>query len=962
VTVVRAALWWAFIGYVLLQVAEYFSGASRCFASDELAAGSSRVMQRKRQAAILWQGAVELIRWWMLDVRSTLLIGCVSAAFHDYGCLMAGDPVVVFGTVVELVKSAYRVKVQMMVMALRTVKYLGVRKDVHLPKTDPIVHPVSYFTRGLYTMFAPERAALAFSTYKRVNPTGELKLEQLKKFDDPMHVPDGTYDDLFIALAEEYAPWTDPEFCLELQACLLNWRSFDDVTFEGSSAAGYPFKAGTKRRNVFSQASAMAVDILERVFMGEAVSSVLSGYLHYATGRAKLMAPTDPDSCRLVTYQSFATFLVMQKYASPFTKVFVRMRPSWSAVGFSWFHRGANKLAMSLGLVRGRAPAGCVVASLDASNWDASLARALIMGACKFHLHVLRRTVGDELALLWEPVIVGMYEHMIQADVAFPGGHVFRLPAGMKSGWNLTSIDNTIIHEVIFRQVSISLFERIVPHQLYGDDNIFVAPESVTEFAVSAAYAVFGIKVKYLHTSRASSGVDFLSKFLYYDSEHDFYYPYRATVESDARILMPEDFDPALVPAADAVAAAEVVMGHLFDNFFNEDVRELCHSMLLYIRDTYDVQEVDPGRGMRGFRHRGFHDAFRTALPTVPDLKAIFNLYEAPHGLRTRAAAADATLTPPRFDWWKRAADATAAVVTEGYARIVQVSAARLGVKSQALLRRLIRPFVISPYTLGTAGGKALEAMKVAGLRKPSRILDVGGHPGSVATACQHACPDVAIVTVSKRYDADVKAQKDFMYKAHARPQDVRIEGDFATSRVVGPFDYAHIDVTFEDTDRFVKYGDVGSAGVFLNRLTPMVERALDCSNVVGIVLPSLVDTFAPLVHTLTRRGEVHVFKPQHSYPWNTEAVVVVNQTMPPMNLRMSAVRGALRAYRIGASLRLASWSVVKLLAVTDMLAGRTVHSHHLQRDGRWQLEMLRKVLPAWARDPTYYGYFSDVV
>lgn len=892
---------------------------------------------------LYWLKLIQLIR----DPR--MYGWYITAHFYAYLCLGNDGPVLLGSVTIELSRRAYRSSVLRIINSLRYIVYLGVHPTVQIPKTDPVRHPMSMFTASLFRLFAPERLEIARATYKRVNPTADIKLEALKKFDHAGTFGRDVFDD-FIALAEESKAWEDRTLSERLIAQMTEIGDFSDVPFEGSSAAGYPFKPGTKRRDVAHDARLMASDLLNQLWHGDVTG--LKQCVHYVTGRAKLLDPADNDAARLIIYQSFPTFLIMQKYAAPFTEWFVNRGPSWSAIGFSWFNGGADKLAKFFGLSGGNVPHGTKINSCDASSWDASLSAPLIRGVCAYHKHIIMKLdVSLHVRRQWCKILDLMYDHMIEAECVFPGGHTFKLQSGMKSGWNLTSIDNTIIHEVIFRKVMLRAFGKVLPHKLYGDDNIFMSPEVYSENTLVNVYAEYGIKIKYVHEGSTISDVDFLSKNIHFDPLTEHYYPYRPTVESDARMIMPEDFDPLLVPATDAVAAAEVIVGHLYDNFFNVQVRELCLTMLEHVRDNYDVQEVDPARAMRAYRHKGFGEAFRYVLPTVPDITTIFRLYGVPPTIQTTLQSSRGYVLSPEFSIAARVSDAMQAVVSEGFLRSVNTHCSRLGNRLNCIGRALTRPFRLTGWTAGTAGGKLLEALKRLNV-KPSTLLDVGGHPGSVACTIINALPDTAITSVSSMYAKDVRAEQRFMYKAPIRDCDVRVQQGFEHFHTSKRFDHAHVDVTFDDLDMHVKYGDEASSKEWVARVRPMIRKALDYSASVSVVLPFIGDSVAHMLHSfLPELDDIDFFKPVFSHGWNTEVIVTMKKGIG-IRMRFSSFRSACRSFRCKLSERAVFWAFSRMANASLSLVGQNMVRNPLHGDKEFQDKLIRQVTPSFAHLP----------
>lgn len=73
------------------------------------------------------------------------------------------------------------------------------------------------------------------------------------------------------------------------------------------------------------------------------------------------------------------------------------------------------------------------------------------------------------------PVVDYCYRKMIKAKIClFPGPYIVKTNGGMKSGWSLTALDNTISHLLTILPV-LKIHPRITS-LCYGDDNISCSP------------------------------------------------------------------------------------------------------------------------------------------------------------------------------------------------------------------------------------------------------------------------------------------------------------------------------------------------------------------------------------------------------------------------------------------------------------------------------------------------------
>jgi len=909
----------------VLQMSVSALAVSDDAAIRELSWSTGRVMSHIRH----------LVWWYVTSPSSytiTILFNLLRLVYNlEEGAMLKAGPLLF-----EALRSSLKARVQAFALTLRFVLYLGIHPSYHLPATDPVRYPVSFFITHMFDRFAPTRLAVAKATYKRVNPTTDLKLNALRKFDNQQYLKLEDFEQSFISLADELAPTVPDSVRQDFSNVLSNHLSVRDVSYEGSSAAGYPFKSGTKRRDAFEDAAKRSEDMLYRIDGGEKPSQLFSSYYWLSTGRAKLVSPDSPDSARLICYQAFSLFLIMQKYADPFTRFFVQFGPSWSAIGFSWFHNGASKLMRYFGAVRGVAPAGQQFASLDISNWDAGMQAALLRGVKAFHLRMLETVCPPELHEFWVGVIDALYEHMIQARIILPGSHVFQMQCGMKSGWNLTSIDNTIIHEVLFRAAASEAFGYVPPHKLYGDDNLFLSPIGVNFVSLEEAYLRLGCIVKYVHAGRLSSAIDFLSKFIYFDEKSGEYYPYRATVETDARLIMPEHYNPLDIPAAEPVAAAEAILGHLIDNFFNIDVRNLCYTMLQHIKDEYNVQEVDADRAVKAYKYKGLDTSvFRTQLPTVLDPSVIASLYGMPLSLTPSAyAGLGDPLNIPQFDLHKRSLLGDLANVAEQFSFHAEAISVRyLGRDGANGLKKLIRYFTIPMSTRGTAGAKVLEAIKRSKLAL-NTVLDIGGHPGSVACALLSHFPSVRVHSVSRMFARDKRAGESFMYKAPRSERHTFEERDALTYTPKARFGLAVVDIGFEDIIDNVSLTWSDRARIHVDRLLPFLHRLSKSVDTLIFTVPALPDgVVSALFPLFLSSSSFDIFKPAYSYPWNTETVITFRFGPRTEPLRKRDLIRSTRSWRNALSARLTSWSHMRLSTTLSLAQQWDVPRNPIQMD-----------------------------
>jgi hypothetical protein len=68
---------------------------------------------------------------------------------------------------------------------VKETKLVWAKTSVNLPNACGVLHPVDLFLKQIYDRKFPRACAEAFSTYKRTNPTLQLRLEHLEKYAEP---------------------------------------------------------------------------------------------------------------------------------------------------------------------------------------------------------------------------------------------------------------------------------------------------------------------------------------------------------------------------------------------------------------------------------------------------------------------------------------------------------------------------------------------------------------------------------------------------------------------------------------------------------------------------------------------------------------------------------------------------------------------------------------------------------
>jgi len=433
--------------------------------------------------------------------------------------------------------------------------YMG-KHRIRLTSAGGVLHPVDHFVKQLYERYFPKQSAEAMSTYQRTNPTLQLRLDHLEKYAEPFikTVPVEELKEQVDIFIDEVASHSTFHVLASSVYDMVTEQKFDDIQIDGSSASGYPFRQGSKKAEDRIEATNVAMSLMQDECQ---FRDYINDHVWYTTGRARIQKAGAEPASRIIIYAGYTYLLIAMLAIQPWCR-FMNRTFDWCGIGFSWMHGGAGKLATYMKADKGYAPIGFRYVSLDVSGWDTKLHHDIMMLLHRFY-HGLLIKIGVPSAYrkMLETIIISM----VEASVLMPLGHCFKLIQGMKSGWAATGNDNTLLHEMIFRCIMRRLGYML--HILYGDDNLMLVPDAITDDMLVAEYTRFGLKIKIIHSSRYLGDVDFLSKHIHF--KDGYYYVFRASVETHARILMPEEMDPRRRDRPDPVIAAERILGHLLD-------------------------------------------------------------------------------------------------------------------------------------------------------------------------------------------------------------------------------------------------------------------------------------------------------------------------------------------------------------------------------------------------------------
>jgi len=754
--------------------------------------------------------------------------------------------------------------------------FLGI-SHIKLTNTTGVLHPVDNFIKHFYDRFHPRQCAAAFSTYKRTNPNLQLRLDHLEQFAEPLkeHIPVNELVhevDGFITELCGHASF--PELREEVLR-MVNDRCFHDIQIDMSSAAGYPYAQGVKKR----QSAGDAVMEADRMLSDDVeFDKYLLGHVWYTTGRARMQSVASDIKSRLIIYAGHAFLIVSMLFLQPWCR-FMNRHFDWCGVGFSWMNQGANKFAAFFKADKGFAPAGYRYVSLDISQWDTRLHSEIMNMLVRFYSAVM---IAIGLDHGYRSRFLRIVIDMINAAVLMPLGYLFKTTQGMKSGWAATANDNTLLHEFIVRCICRRL--GYMQHVLYGDDNFMLVPDSITDLMLIAEYERFGLGVKTIHSSRCLGDVDFLSKRVLYHNGN--YYVFRDAVETHARILMPEELDPRRRDRPDVVIAVERVLGHLLDNPFNNDVRHVCYDLLERFKVDYGVEFIEIHKDLiRQHPWRNFDlTKIPRRFPTVPSMLFIEELYGVPIPSPLKVVWPQVP-EPVSIDFTKRALDREYYEIANEFSNDVAYRLHQLAGKKSRVLVRRISPYAQPKHCYGFHAARFEFAIKFFGIRF-NNMLDFGSHPGACAASALKYCDEV--VCVSEKPDVDTRKFCPYVARAN-NVKCIRFNADeFVPSR---PYDLLHDDVDIvgarsRKDDILVGKGMVSRA----IKNVRFVEQALFTIKELDVELCDM------LYAAYSSYGEINIVKPHFSNPWKSEFMVYLKRSKRP-RIRKGAFIGSLNAF-----------------------------------------------------------------
>jgi len=730
--------------------------------------------------------------------------------------------------------------------------YLG-KRDLLLPNMSGVRYPIDFFVKRFYDRFHGKEATEAFGTYKRVNPDLDLRLQHLEEFAEIRSFSASKHEigQFFDEISNEMSD--DPAYRSfeERLRCQVNNLDFYNLNVDQSSAAGFPFKPGVKRRDCMEDAIQQATDMMKD---GGLFDSFMSDHVWYTTGRARMRNVGQDDKGRLIMYAGFSPMLIAMLFVQPIAEYF-NAHAEWCAVGMSWMHGGAAKFATFFKADRGMAPKGYRYVSVDIKGWDAHLHSKLFSGLEDFYTGLFGKA---GLNTSFCKRFLDVLSDMVNAKVAFPGGHIFQLFQGMKSGWANTANDNTLIHEVIFRCMMKELRTPIL-HLLYGDDNFMLVPDSVTDEMLKESYALFGCVVGRIHSSRYIGDLDFLSKYVHYRNGK--YFTFRPPVETHARLLMPEEFNPNSRERPDAVIAAERALGHLLDNPFSKSVRDVCYDFLKRLQKDYCIGHIfidEQTAKKHPWRNLGLVGKF----PTVPTVEFIEQLYGvAPCPLSSPWPCMPSLV---KFNEDDRSPFMTSYETAYSYSRDVTRRMSEISRKRYKKLVSHVSPYRVPKHVYGTHAAR-LEFAVIYFQLNLSVCLDFGSHPGACAASMLKRSSDVTCVSLKPDVDSG-QPFCPYVFREDAVKFLIMDADEFEARR---NYTLLHDDV--DVLGARTRSVDIMLANRAMSRAMKLVKN-IDCF--VFTLHDVCASTVEKMYDCYLAYGSFDIVKPHFSHPWRCEFMV----------------------------------------------------------------------------------------
>jgi hypothetical protein len=819
--------------------------------------------------------------------------------------------------------------------------------SVRMPGCDDL--PFNSVAYDLISSSLSEDEANYVRNYARVNPTTTRKVAALMKFDGLFELSKGVADELNGAvdcLSSFLVESIDNQLVDEFRWEMDNIQDFSRIKKDLTSAVGWPLN---KRFTAIGDDLPAVEELARNMYDSYDFMSVDAVFC--PGGRGKICPLDGTLSARLVLYLGAQYNIMGAKYSQPFTRYFIRMRKVLPhCLGMSWMHGGTDELVNEFEAALDAPFDEILHFCEDISRWDATLSVELLTGAKRVHmamLHALQAPARFSAYFSW------LYDVMIKGTTIFGVGWLVSLFRGMKSGWILTAVDNTIIHIFLFAILATRrgyTYRQAITNSIpgffakfYGDDNRCGKLPSCRINAKDFAdiYGDFGLKAIGGRTfTYDPTKYDFLSMYItkIFVRGKWRWVPTRPMREVMIRAIKP---DRPVVPKSYGELlsiALDSFVGLYYINFWcsgSNKLRTAIQKIVAILKvETITLKEDSFATTIARFLGSG-----KTDLPCLPSKESMLDLWFGDKDVKRHASFPISginytvpnkllSLERPSFLACTGHSDGHVAEKFEQFMRELAVGRLRVNPKRDWRIKRTISPFPIVPKAMGTAGMKFAEVITKLFSGIPSRCLMIGCHPGSDLRMCRNLFPDVGIVGVSVHPPEDPVFCPKFTDRSNCELHSVPFN-DFSLE---GTFDFVWCDAA--SGHETLELESRKDPDLQLKLVGPMMRRCIRHG------IPKLafkLTGFSPLVeqwlYSLYRRSSFFDFiKPQFSYPFNNEFYVFCTLgTAKTKLLTFGEFKSKCNVWRDNYLLLRLSWNLLREHALRH-----NVKRNPLQYDSRW--------------------------
>jgi hypothetical protein len=397
------------------------------------------------------------------------------------------------------------------------------------------------------------------------------------------------------------------------------------------------------------------------------------------------------------------------------------------------------------------------------------------------------------------------------------------------------------------------------------------------------------------------------------------YYVFRASVETHARLIMPEENDPRRRDKPDPVVAAERILGHLLDNPFNEEVRTTLTGLLRILKERYEIDYIEIDDSIRKLHPWRSFDVSKIPrkFPIIPDVRFIESLYGV-------SIPTTLTIKWPKeisiihLDYDRRASDVGAYEVASAFANDVAIRVTNLTGKRAKVLARKLSPYSQPVRCYGFHAARLEFAIKFFDLNFKT-VMDLGSHPGACAASFLKYSDDVTCISLKPVEDK------------HFCPYVIRdgrvkfIEADVNSYDTDVVYDFIHDDVDIVGSRSIEE--DIKLAEEATRRANKFFKS---CSMYLYTVKEIDWRVRELIYQTYVKYGSVDMVKPLFSNPWKSEFMVVFKKDNKP-RMRKHVFERSFNAFLNAMAGQIIQWNELVSSSVSDFQGIRMIGDNPLQ-------------------------------